>query len=271
VTSATDRSQGYALVNGARLYYERAGAGAPVILAHGFTLDQRMWDPQWDALAQSFDVARYDARGYGRSSLPDGAFSRVDDLAGLLDFFGWERAHLVGLSMGGGLVLDFLLTHPERVRSIVLIDAPLGGFTASPEVEAWFANIWRAARERGADAGRQAWLACPFFVPAYEQHPVAAALDEMVRDYSCWHFFNDDPDAGITPSAAERLHEVRVPALVIVGEREVDHFRVMAESMAERIRGARLSVIPHAGHMANMEAPAAVNRELLAFLAQSEV
>jgi 3-oxoadipate enol-lactonase len=257
-------------VNGARMYYERSGAGAPVVLAHGFTLDQRMWDPQWDALTDRFDVVRYDARGYGQSSLPDGAFRRVDDLRALLDFFGFERTHLVGLSMGGGLVLDFVLTHPERVRSIALVDAPLGGFPWSSETDAWFADIWNVAAEHGADAARRAWLQCPLFASAREQPHVAAALEGMVRDYSCWHFLHDDPDPGITPNAIERLHEVRAPALVIVGERDLDDFRLVAQLMSEGIRGARLAVIPGAGHMANMEAADAVNRELLAFLAQTE-
>ena len=100
--------QDFVAANGTRLYYEAAGAGHPVVLLHGFTFDTTMWDDQFLPLAQHFRVIRYDMRGFGRSDLPGAeSYSHVDDLKALLDHLGISQAHLVGLSKGGAIALDF--------------------------------------------------------------------------------------------------------------------------------------------------------------------
>ena len=92
---------GVAQVNGTSLYYETTGSGPHVVLLHGGNLDSRMWDDQVAFLAKSFTVTRYDIRPYGRSALTEKGFSSVDDLAAFMDYFGIERASLVGLSLAG--------------------------------------------------------------------------------------------------------------------------------------------------------------------------
>jgi 3-oxoadipate enol-lactonase len=100
---------GIAAVNGARLYYEVAGDGPAVVLLHAGIADSRMWDEQFDELARRYRMIRYDARGFGRSDLPAGPFAPHDDLRGLLQILGVERAALVGLSMGGATAIDFTI------------------------------------------------------------------------------------------------------------------------------------------------------------------
>ncbi len=99
--------------DGGRLEYAVAGDGEPVVFLHGFGLDSEMWEPQWDAFSERHRVIRYDLRGYGRSSLPNGPYSHVDDLLGLIDFLRARPAHLVGLSMGGRIALRVALQAPE--------------------------------------------------------------------------------------------------------------------------------------------------------------
>lgn len=128
----------YSEVNGTQLYWEMAGQGQTVVLLHGFTLDSRMWDDQFLPLAQHFQVIRTDLRGFGRSAVPTAeAYSHEADLCGLLDQLGVAQAHLVGLSKGGAVALNFALTYPTRTASLVLIDAVLPGYA------------WSAAGRRG--------------------------------------------------------------------------------------------------------------------------
>jgi pimeloyl-ACP methyl ester carboxylesterase len=96
----------------ARLYYEVAGAGPAMVFVHGFTFDTRMWDDQWSVFAEHYRVVRYDLRGFGRSAPEPVPYSDVDDLLALLNFLDIERAHLVGLSMGGIVSVHFALGHP---------------------------------------------------------------------------------------------------------------------------------------------------------------
>ncbi|HEX6747878.1 MAG TPA: alpha/beta fold hydrolase [Longimicrobium sp.] len=108
-------------VDGGTLYYESQGSGPAVVLLHGGRMDLRSWDAQAGALAPGFRVIRYDAGGHGRSTAPLDPPSQTEHVTRVLDHLGVQRAHVVGLSMGGGAALDFAFRHPERVESLVLV------------------------------------------------------------------------------------------------------------------------------------------------------
>lgn len=253
---------GFAELYGGRIYWEAAGEGEPLVFVHGFTLDSRMWDDQWGVFAPRYRVIRYDCRGFGRSSLPEGPFSHQDDLRGLMDHLGVERFHLVGLSMGGSIAVDYAVTHPGDLLSLVLID-PGGGGRLSRAARI-FGSI---AKEQGVDAAREAWLNDGLFLPARRDRAVEKRLDEIVGAYSGWHWLAEDiPQIVPQPPARERLHDITAPTLVIVGELDVPRMQETADAYANGIPGARKVVIPNAGHMANMEEPEAVNDALQRFL-----
>jgi pimeloyl-ACP methyl ester carboxylesterase len=254
------------VANGTRLYYEEAGVGPAVVLIHGFTLDTRMWDDQFLPLAQGFRVIRYDLRGFGRSALPDGPYSHVQDLRALLDHLGIARASLVGLSKGGGVALDFALTYPQRTTALVLIDTILGGHAWSAEGSARDALVWREAARDGIPAAKASWLAHPIFAPAMRQPAVAARLRQIIADYSGWHFVNANPEQGVDPPAARRLAELKLPVLAMVGELDTPDFRQITALIGREVPQARTLVMPGAGHMANMESPAVVTQALRDFL-----
>src|SRR5919199_4121889 len=100
---------GFVEVTGARLAYEVAGAGYPLVLIHGTALDTRMWDAQFEVFAQHYQVIRYDRRGFGRSTLPTESYTHADDLAALLTSLQVHSPVLPGHSSGGGVALDFAL------------------------------------------------------------------------------------------------------------------------------------------------------------------
>ncbi len=257
-----------ATVNGTRLRYQLTGTGPPLVLLHGFTLDLRMWDAQMAAFSPQYRVLRYDLRGFGGSALPGAtAYDHADDLWALLDHLGVETAAIVGLSMGGGVALDFALAYPDRVRALVLADAMIGGYRWSPEWQAATAPIWRVAREGGVAPARARWLAHRgLFGAALEQQAAAATLTQMIADYSGWHWCNRDPHRKPSHPAIEQLTQIAAPTLIITGEREDPDFVAQATILSAQIPGVQSRVLPGIGHLTALEAPNEFNRTVLDFL-----
>jgi pimeloyl-ACP methyl ester carboxylesterase len=119
--AAAPADTGRVSVEGGTLFYDVRGSGPPVVLLHAGGVDLGMWDPQVGPFARSFRVIRYDARAHGRSTAPGGPYSTVEDLRLLLDRLGVQRAHLVGISMGAGVALNFAITYPQRVSKLALV------------------------------------------------------------------------------------------------------------------------------------------------------
>jgi len=259
--------RGFVKVEGGQLYFEAAGAGPVVVLIHGFALDTRMWDDQWEALTPHYRVIRYDVRGFGQSSLPGAeTFSHLEDLLALLQQLAATPAHLIGLSMGGGLALDFALMYPAHVHSLILADSTLSGFNWQKD----WGEPFRAAKFFGLDAAKAAWLNDELFAPANTQPIVAARLQKMTETYSGHHWLQPVHTRGLEKPAIEQLENLRLPLLMVEGERDLPDFRAITHLLAERAPRARLVTLPGVGHMVNMEAPAEFNRLALEFLARFE-
>ncbi len=127
-TDRRDRDAGVVEVDGTQLAYEMAGTGHPLVLLHAGIADMRMWDEQMAPFADRYRVIRYDARGFGRSSPAVGPYSPRADLVGLLAALDVERAHLVGLSMGGTVALDAALERPDLISSLVIAGSSPSGY-----------------------------------------------------------------------------------------------------------------------------------------------
>jgi 3-oxoadipate enol-lactonase len=252
---------------GARLVYEVTGQGPAVVLVHGFGLDMRMWDPQAGQLAARFRVVRYDCRGFGASGPFDPAvpYTHAGDLVALLDHLAIGEAVLVGLSFGGRVALQTALAAPDRVRGLALLDAVLDGVPWDPESARALDEVARRVQAGGVLAGREAWLAHPLFAAARSRPDLAGELAAMVAGYPGQHWLGQDPHRQTRPPF-DVLEGVAAPALVVVGERDVPGFREMSAVLARRIPAAAYHVIADAGHMINMEQPAAVNALLARFV-----
>jgi 3-oxoadipate enol-lactonase len=254
---------------GAGLAYEVTGDGPAVVLVHGFGLDMRMWEPQVGHLAARYRVVRYDCRGFGASGALDPAvpYTHAGDLVALLDHLAIGEAVLAGLSFGGRVVLQTALAAPARVAGLVLLDAVLDGVPWDPASAGALDELVRRVRAGGVPVGREAWLAHPLFAAARQRPELAAQLTAMVAGYPGQHWLGRDPHRPVQPPPIEALEDVAAPALVVVGDRDVPGFREMSAVLARRIPGAQYRVVAGAGHMVNMEQPAAVNELLTRFLA----
>jgi 3-oxoadipate enol-lactonase len=251
--------------DGGWLNYRTAGDGDPVVLIHGFGLDLSMWDPQWRAFAQRYRVIRYDLRGYGESSLPDGPYSHVDDLLALIDFLGARPVHLVGLSLGGRVALRVAAQEPQAVRSLTLADPALDGHIWSADWLQRWRKMTDAARRDDLGCAKNLWREHILFAPANTQPSVAEALRVMIDRYSGWHLSHPDPGSAPAAPAAESLAGISIPALIMVGELDLPDFQAIARRLARDLQ-AELRTIAGSGHMSNMEAPAVFNELVLQFL-----
>ncbi len=264
MTRSADRITAVLERPGARLAYEVTGQGPAVVLIHGFGLDMRMWDPQAGPLAARFRVVRYDCRGFGASGPFDPAvpYTHAGDLIALLDHLDIGDAVLIGLSFGGRVALQTALADPARVRGLGLLDAVLDGVPWDPESARALDEVARRVQAGGMLAGREAWLAHPLFATARERPDLAGPLAAMVAGYPGQHWLGQDPHRPTRPPI-NVLAGVAGPVLVAVGERDVPGFREMSAVLARRTPGATHHVVADAGHMINMEQPAAVNQLLI--------
>lgn len=251
-------TQEYFEHNKGRIYYEITGTGETIVFIHGFSLDRRMWEEQAKFFENHFQVITYDMRGFGKSSLPEGKYSHHDDLRALLDHLKIKKAHIVGLSMGGEIAINFALTYPEFVSSLTLVDSSLNGFKSTVD---WTVH----AKEVGIDRARKNWLNHELFSSERKNSKVFSKIQQIVQEYSGWHWLNHEPKERIKPPALQRLNEIKVPTLVAVGQDDLPYFHHIAELMHDGISGSQMKIITGAGHMVNMEEPNYFNKLLLDF------
>jgi pimeloyl-ACP methyl ester carboxylesterase len=260
--------------DGTRLYYEEAGSGTPLLFVHEFAGDYRAWEPQMRYFARSFRCIAYNARGFPPSDVPeDGArYSQAharDDIVAVLDHLRIDKAHLVGLSMGGFAVLHAGIAHPGRARSLVIGGC---GYGAEPDKKAKFqaeceaaaasfdANWSEAAKKYALGPTRvqfqnkdpRGWA--EFAQQLSEHSPKGQALTMrgvQMRRPSLYEL-------------TEGMKKINVPTLIITGD-EDDPCLEPALLMKRSISTSGLVVLPRAGHTINIEDPEAFNRALFEF------
>lgn len=260
----------FADVNGQRVHHrDTGGSGQPVVLAHGLLMDLEMFEPQVLALRDRHRVVTWDARGHGETVPTPGDFSYwdlADDLRGLLDALGIERAVVGGMSQGGFVSLRFALRHPERVAGLILIDSQAGlelpenvpGYDAM--VETWLAQ---------GPSDQIAETVATIIIGPHRPESAAwiakwqARPSEFIRPIYRTLMSRDD--------LTDRLPEIVAPALVVHGEEDLAIGMDRAEVLAALLPNARPVVrIPGAGHAASLTHPEPVNAAIHRFLMELE-
>jgi 3-oxoadipate enol-lactonase len=267
-----ENESGLAPINNARIYYEMAGEGQPFVMIHAGVADHRQWNNEFAYFANRFRVLRYDMRGYGKSEPVEGEFSHLQDLTALLDYLHIEEPIIImGCSMGGGIAMNFALTQPSRVKALIMVgSAPTGleldvpGVAKFEEVEKAFqagdldlvseleTQIWFDGQGRTPDRVNQEMRQL-----VYEMNRIALAheVKELGKRL---------PDTE-TP-AVERLSELRIPVLAIIGDRDTPYIQAAGDYMLEKIPSIQKVVIEDAAHLPNMEHPEKFQRIVNKFL-----
>jgi pimeloyl-ACP methyl ester carboxylesterase len=257
-----------ALVGDTEIAYDDVGSGLPVVFLHAFPLNRTMWDPQVTALVGESRCIAMDLRGLGESK-SSGPFSMdryADDVAAVLDTLRIRHAVIVGLSMGGYVAFAFWRRHRERVRAMVLSNTRAAA--DMEEVVARRRQLIEIAKTQGSTGVANAQIAGLVGKTTREKRPdIYDALHRMMAQaptdgvIGAIHALIDRPDSTATCATID------VPTLVISGDEDVITPPKEASRLSAAIHGSRLEILQGAGHLSNVERPAAFNTVVSEFLA----
>jgi pimeloyl-ACP methyl ester carboxylesterase len=261
-------------VNGIQIYYEEYGTGFPVLLIQGLGYPSGMWFMQIPEFSKFFRTIVFDNRGVGKTDKPDEDYTvnlMAADAAGLLRAQKIERAHIVGVSLGGYIAQDLALSHPDLVDRLVLMSTSCGG----PQYPELTKDLWQ---EVAALAGLppaeifRRGMALAVNRPFALAHPELIERSVAIRseDLQPFYAFKHQSDAAMNFDSRNRTQRISRPTLVLAGSLD----RVMPPSLtrelAGKIPGARLKIFPDAAHLLFLEEARAVNRLVLEFLLESK-
>jgi len=260
--------------DGGKIYYEVAGEGETLVLSHAGFVDSGMWDDQWQAFAEQYRVIRYDMRGYGKSSKLEKPVVRRDDLHKLLEHLKVENTHLLGCSMGGEIVIDYTLEHPERVLSLIPVSAVPSGFQMQgkppDELMQMIDAAQKGALERESELQIRVWVDGPYRQPEQVNSDVrkhAAKMNKTPVEAGTFMKADAQPLKPLDPPAAGRLGSIKVRVLIIAGALDNAEIVRAADVMQAAIPQAKKLIISETAHVPNMEKPAEFNKVVLDFLA----
>jgi pimeloyl-ACP methyl ester carboxylesterase len=269
--SVPQAQAGFAQIGPAKIYYEIAGQGDPFVMLHAGVADSRQWDHEFAHFAGRCRVLRCDLRGYGQSEPVEGEFSHLGDLTALLDHLGLRQPLvLMGCSMGGGLAMNFALAYPMRARALIMVGSAPVGLELDVPTPPKFAEAEKAYDARDWDLlcelETQIW-----FDGARPPDKVNPAARRLAYDMNHQAISHEAKGLGkrlpdLQPPAAERLSELALPVLVIVGEHDTPYILAAADFMTARLPTARKVVIPDAAHLPNLDHPAEFQRVVWDFL-----
>ncbi len=251
---------------GTKIYWDEQGEGEPVLLIMGLGWASPLWHRSRPLLAGRFRTIALDNRGVGRSDIPVGPYSiplMASDAAAVLDAAGIERAHVYGVSMGGMIAQEFALQYPNRVRSLILGCTAAGGPTAlcaEPEV-------LEVLTRRDLSPDDSVAASDPFI---YDSGTPRERLDEDTAIRKQWWpnpvGYMAQLQGIIAWEAYSRLPQIAAPTLVIHGETDRLVPPGNGKLIADRIRGSKLMMIPHASHIFATDQPHAAHHAVLEFL-----
>ena len=256
--------------DGVRIFFEERGDGPPIVLGHSFLCSGEMWAAQVGPLAERFRVINVDHRGHGRSGPATRGFEiydMVDDVVAVLDELNIEQATWCGLSIGGMVAMRAACAVPDRVRALILLDTHSGKERAHKKVKYWALNY--GAQKFGIRRFLPGILPLMFGETTRRENPNLVA--EWGRHFEAVHLPSISTTLGALirrDSVLDRLRDVEIPALVIVGDEDVSLPPPYSEEIAAAIPQASLKIIHEAGHLSALEQPEAVTEAMLGFLAE---
>jgi pimeloyl-ACP methyl ester carboxylesterase len=257
------------IVNGTKLYYEVAGKGEALILLHSGYTDSRLWDYQFELFSKYFKVIRYDIRGFGRSDRPEQSFSHIEDLRGLLSNLDIDKTHLVGVSMGGSIAIDFTIQYPEMVDSLVLSGPSINGFKPNIDEASQRRSLMGISIVKGDDELDKSiefmlddpmWRQCN---PRAHNH-----LKKMFQETSLEWLLDTAINVQCLPSY-NRISEINNRTLLIIGSEDSQPIKEIGQELEVKIATLKSVIINDTGHLPNLDKPEIFNKLVLHFLTDS--
>ncbi|NJN70489.1 MAG: alpha/beta fold hydrolase [Nitrospira sp.] len=267
-TASTVEGLVQAKINGISIAYHDQGSGFPIVFVHAFPLSRMMWAPQEDALVRDFRIVTLDLRGHGESDAPLWHYSleqAADDVRGLLDHLAIPHAVFVGLSMGGYILFAFYRRYAERVKGLVLADTKAQADTTEGK-QARF-EMAQIAYKQGARPIADIMIPKLLSPATTQTRPeLVQRVRTMIEGNEISGIAGDLMAMAARPDSLPLLDQISCPTQVIVGELDLPTPPSDAKLMADRIPDARLTIIPGAAHLANLEQPELFNEIVRSFV-----
>jgi pimeloyl-ACP methyl ester carboxylesterase len=263
---------GIAAVNNALIYYEVAGKGEPFVMIHAGIADSRQWNNEFIYFAKQYQVLRYDMRGYGKSEPIEGEFSHLEDLTRLLEYLHIEKPLIVmGCSMGGGIAMNLALSKPSMVKALIMVGSGPPGLELDVPQSPKFVDGVKAYEagdlDLTAEIETQIWFDGTGRSPSQVNQVMrrlAYDMDRLALAHDAKKLGKRLPDSEVP--AAERLSELRIPILLIVGENDEPYSHAATKFIVEELPFTQKIIIEDAAHLPNMEHPEEFQRIVSTFL-----
>jgi pimeloyl-ACP methyl ester carboxylesterase len=263
-------------VDGVRIVYETLGDGPPLVCCHAFAVDRTMWNLQRDRFSESHRLITFDQRGSGQSDHPSCVAGEPDpytidtfanDLRGVLDHLGIEKARILGLSMGAATALRFATRWPERVDRLVLTSAMASRLP--DEIIERAQKVLRILEAEGVAEAYRLYFGGPLFDGLGEHGAAGIDLEGIARNATLDGFRGCFRVTIDRPSVVDQLHRITAPSLVLVGANDI-HYLEEAELMSGEIPHARKVILDGVGHAMSAEAPELFADEVLGFISSPD-
>jgi pimeloyl-ACP methyl ester carboxylesterase len=259
--STTQSKSGFICINNAKLYYEISGTGIPLVMIHAGVADNRQWNNEFAYFSNCYQVIRYDMRGYGRSEPVEGEFSHLNDLISLLDALGvYSPVVIIGCSMGGSLAIDFTLTHPLKVKALIMVGAAPSGLELGIPSPPQYVDAEKAYEagnlDLTAEIETQIWFDGVGRKPEQVNQTMRQLLfemDRLVLSHEVKQLGSRLPNTDVL--ASDRMDNLKLPVLIIVGAHDTPYMLAAADYMEAKIKLSTKIMIENAAHLANMDKP----------------
>ena len=270
-------TSGFVNIDNAKIYYEVAGEGTPFVMIYAGVADNRQWSNEFAYFSKKYQVIRYDMRGYGKSEPVEGEFSHLRDFVSLLDTLGILVPILViGCSMGGGLAMDFALTYPSRVKALIMVDSGPNGLDLDVPSPSKFAEAEKAFESGDLDLVAEIETQIWFDGIGRKSNQVNSTMRKLLYEMNRVALFHEAKELGkrlpnTEIPAYNRLENLNIPVLIIVGSQDIPYILAAADFMKEKIKFAKKIIIEDAAHLPNMDQPLEFRSEVENFLSSSSM
>lgn len=267
-------SHQFAQINGVKMHYAVQGNGPALVLIHAGIAHLEMWAEQVEPFSRHFRVIRYDVRGFGQTPDPAGKYKDYEDLKALLDFLKVERAYVLGISNGGRIALDFVLSYPQMVDKLVLVAPGLPGymppvdFDKEERVEEYQQAEKAGDLERQAELQTQVWVDGPGRKPQELDADFRWRAKELIR-YTIELGIGEGEGDIARPPAAERLDSITAPTLVLLGKEDLESMHYIVDHLETNLPHVQRVDMAGTAHLPPMEKSDEFNRIVLDFLLEN--
>ena len=275
----SQKRSGTIQAGGFQVYYEREGKGEPILLLHAGFQDHTMWKDQVDELSKHYTVITIDQPFHGNTIGVDTTTQIADIIHTVLDNLNINKVSVIGLSMGAGSAQDFVIANPEHVNKCIFISSGVTGYERDHKIDsstfAWYPLIMTAMKagdtSEAAKIFTRVWAEGPYRTADSLKAPVSQYVYATTLANLKQHKLMGWPTWQRNPPAIDKLGTIKVPVLIIHGDKDIPFMMESNMFLEKNIPGARRVLVKDVAHMLNMEKPAEVNKLIMDFLSENAV